>query len=77
MGCSIIYMYLITAEPIRRNDVPSKAVKIRNTMNDARLGPSAVPTLLARKPTAVTIVILDRTEVISNDIHDVSELVDV
>lgn len=47
----------MTAEPIRRNDVPSKAVKIRNTTNDARLGPRAVPILLARKPTAVTIVI--------------------
>ena len=45
------------AEPTSRKDVPSKAVRMRNTKNAARFGASAVPMLLARKPTPVTIVI--------------------
>ena len=49
--------YLIMAEPTSRKDVPSKAVRMRNTKNAARFGASAVPMLLARKPTPVTIVI--------------------
>ena len=45
------------AEPTSKKDVPSKAVRMRKTKNAARFGARAVPMLLARNPTAVTIVI--------------------
>lgn len=45
------------ADPTRRKDVPSKAVRIRKMKKAAKFGDSAVPILHPKKSTAVVQVI--------------------